>query len=77
MEKKYLNFDECCIYLGMSKAALYHVVAKKQITCYKPSGRKLYFKVADLDKWLEGGRIESVSEVNAKVEKKITQTQYI
>lgn len=75
MDRKFINFEECCTYLGMSKAALYHLVAKKQITHYKPSGRKLFFKVADLDRWLDEGRIDSVAEVNTRVERKLTQTQ--
>ncbi len=50
--KSYLSLDEASQYLGISKNTLYAYSQKGIIPHYKPRGRKLYFKVSDLDKFI-------------------------
>jgi len=47
-----LPLDEACRYLNCSKSYLYKLTCKRRIPHYKPNGKKLFFKTADLDQWL-------------------------
>ena len=60
--KSFLNVVEATIYLGLSKSALYKLTSSNQIPFFKPSGKLIYFKQADLDNWIESGYQETVEE---------------
>ena len=49
--EKPLTLKDACKYLQCSASYLYKLTHKRQIPAYKPSGKKLYFKIADLNKW--------------------------
>ena len=49
---KPLTVDEACEYLRCSKSYLYKLTHRKLIKCYKPTGKKLFFKEADLQNFL-------------------------
>ena len=51
MEKKYLNTDEACEFLGISRPTLYRL--KKQGLPYFKLGGSLKFDKEDLVKWIE------------------------
>ena len=42
-----------------SKRYVYYLVQTKQIPHYKPTKRKLIFNLDDVEKWLQGSRIEA------------------
>lgn len=50
--KEILNFKEVCEYLDISESHLYKMTSKREIPCYQPNGKKLYFKRTELDDWL-------------------------
>lgn len=52
LSKKILNFKEACSYLGLSSSTLYKHTCKRDIPFYQPEGKKIFFKLEDLDKWL-------------------------
>lgn len=74
MDKKFLTVNEAANYLGFCPDYMYQLVFQKRVPYYKPSGRKVLFKVAELDKWVESGRIDSKNEISAKVEDLMTKT---
>ena len=45
-----------------SKRYLYYLVSTKQIPHYKPSKNKLIFNLDDVEKWLEGSKVEPETE---------------
>lgn len=58
MEKNYLTTDEAAVYLGLSAGTLEnwrYGVEKKGPEYCQPSG-KVYYRVSDLDNWIESGR---------------------
>jgi len=58
MEKNYLTTDEAAVYLGVAAGTLenWRVAANKDGPEYcKPAGR-VYYRVSDLDAWIESGR---------------------
>lgn len=63
--KEMFTIDEASKYLGMSKDYLYIMTCKKQIPYYKPNGKRLYFKKAELNEWLQRNRVNSVEEAES------------
>jgi excisionase family DNA binding protein len=60
--KNILTLNEAAIFLGISKGYLYRLTSRKLIPFYKPNGKLVYFKRAELEKWItsnnktEGGK---------------------
>ena len=54
-EKQFLNIDEACKFLHLAKQTIYGYTSKDEIPFIK-RGKKLYFKKADLEKWLLGNK---------------------
>lgn len=52
LHKEILSFKEALLYLDVSDSFLYKLTSKKKIEFSKPNGGKLYFRKADLDKWM-------------------------
>jgi excisionase family DNA binding protein len=52
VRKKVLSLREACIYLCLSESAIYQKTSKREIPFYRPSGKQLYFKKAELDEWM-------------------------
>ncbi|EGN55607.1 hypothetical protein PRBRB14_00350 [Hallella multisaccharivorax DSM 17128] len=64
--KPILTFDEACLYMGMSKSALYKVTSNKEIPFSKPNGKMIYFKRADVDRWLLSNMSATATELADK-----------
>ena len=58
-----LTFKDACKYLQCSTSYLYKLTHKRLIPAYKPCGKKLYFKITELNKWLFRNPIKSQSEI--------------
>lgn len=66
LKKDVLSLREACIYLEISPSHLYKLTSEMVIPFYKPNGKKLYFKLDDLNNWLLKNRVESREEINQK-----------
>jgi excisionase family DNA binding protein len=64
--KPILTFDEACLYMGMSKSALYKVTSNKEIPFSKPNGKMIYFKRTDVDRWLLSNMSATATELTDK-----------
>jgi excisionase family DNA binding protein len=62
-KKQYLNVVETSVYTGFSQRYIYQLVHRGEIPYHKPTGRKLFFKVEDLDNWISISRYKSVNEI--------------
>ena len=60
---KPLNFDEAAKYLNITKSYLYKLCCWKQISYFKPGGKKNFFKKSDLDNWLFRNKVKSNSQL--------------
>lgn len=69
MKKKFLNIDEVCEYLTLSKSCIYKKVADKKIPFYKVGNRTI-FDVEEITMWVKSdGTFEqngAASYFNAK-----------
>jgi excisionase family DNA binding protein len=63
LRKDVLNLNEACSYLDLSASHLYKMTSQKQIPHFCPQGKKLYFKRAELDEWLQRNRQSSSDEI--------------
>lgn len=62
-DKKYLTVRETAEYLGSTQQGVYKMAFDKKIRYYKPSGKKLYFALADIEDYITGGEvIEPISK---------------
>ena len=67
MTKNLLCFKEAIEYLNVSDSFLYKMTSARKITFFKPSGKLIYFKKEDLDKWLLQKKSKAVEETEQDV----------
>lgn len=67
-EKPFMNMVEAAKYLSISKATLYTYTSKGVVPHYKMQGRRVYFKVDDLDAFVfdKKNRVSSQEEIEQK-----------
>ena len=72
-DKPFLNIDEASAYLKISKNTLYGYTSRKKIPYFKMQGRRLYFCIDDLDRFVldPKNRVSSAGEVDEKAATKI------
>lgn len=61
--KEVLTFDEACEYIGISESLLYKLTSAKEIPHFKPRGKMLYFKRAEIDEWLLQNKVSTIGAV--------------
>ena len=52
IRRPFINLKDASTYLGLSKSTLYSYTHKRVIPFYKLRGRKVYFKIEDLDNFI-------------------------
>jgi len=62
VNKAPMDVKELSEYLKLSDSAIYKLTSTSQIPHYK-SGKKLYFKKEDIDKWIFSNSIKTIDEV--------------
>ena len=62
-QKEVLTLAETVEFLGVSKSYVYKMTCSRQIPCYCPTGKILYFRRSELLEWLEKSKLKSESEI--------------
>jgi len=57
--KKPLNVQEAAEFLGLKASYIYNLVYLKKLAAYKPCGKRLLFKVVDLEKYAYSNSVGS------------------
>lgn len=65
-KKRLLTLKEAATYLGISDAALYQHTCKRRIKHSKPTGRRIYFMIENLDEWASQNKVRTVAEIQAE-----------
>lgn len=60
--KEVLNIDQAAEYVSLSKSAIYKKTAERTIPHFK-QGKRLYFKLTDLNTWLTELKISTKAEI--------------
>ena len=64
--KEVLCFKEAAAYISCSPSYLYKLTSSSRIPCYKPLGKKLFFKRTELNDWLLRNRLSTIDELQSK-----------
>lgn len=64
-----LSLHEAASFLQLAPQTLYGFTSKRKIPFIK-KGKKLYFKISELEKWLETGRKKSRDEIEDEMTQK-------
>jgi len=65
--KEILNVDEASEFLNIAKQTVYTLTSKREIPHFK-RGKKLYFKLSELQNWIDVTKRKTVSELKADTE---------
>ena len=63
--KDMLTMDDAVLYTGLGKSYLYVLTCKNKIPYYKPNGKNIYFKKAELNDWLSRNRVGTIDEAES------------
>lgn len=69
LQKTVLSLEEAARFTGISKSYLYKLTCSGGIPCYKPNGKRLYFKRSELEDWLLSNRKATTEEIEAEAVK--------
>ena len=71
-QSEILSIEEVSELTGYKKATLYKLTHERKIPFHKPAhgGRRIFFKRAEINQWLESNCIETLEESFKKREKK-------
>ena len=65
--KTILTLEEVAKYTNYSKSYIYKLTSRREIPCYKPNGKQLYFKRTGIDEWLLTNRKMTNKEIESEV----------
>jgi excisionase family DNA binding protein len=68
IKRPFITLEEASVYLGLTKATLYSYTHKRIIPFYKIRGRRVYFKIEDLDNFIlnETNLVKSEQQIEAE-----------
>jgi excisionase family DNA binding protein len=66
IQKKFLTVEETCKFLSIARQTLYAYTSNRQIPFIKKAGKN-YFKLDDLENWLNSGKIKTFDEIRNEV----------
>lgn len=72
-QKERLTLEEAASYLQLSKSCLYKLTSKKEIPCFKPLGKKIYFNKLELDEWVFAGRVSTIAQVDYSIDSYLSE----
>ncbi|MBS1584504.1 MAG: helix-turn-helix domain-containing protein [Bacteroidetes bacterium] len=64
--KTILNLEELAEYTGYATSYLYKMTCTQKIPCFRPNGKKLFFKKSEIDEWLLRNRSKTHLENDAE-----------
>jgi len=64
--ENYVTIDVIADYLGFKKKTIYEMICKKTLPYYKPFGKKVYFKLAEIDELLQQSRCSTCIELETQ-----------
>ena len=73
--KTILTLEEVAKYTNYSKSYIYKLTSRREIPCYKPNGKQLYFKRTEIDEWLLTNRNKTNQEIEREIATKSVLSQ--
>lgn len=66
LNRETMTTEVAACYLGLSKSQLYVLATSRAIAHTKPSGKRMYFKKADLDAYMATNPIATMQEIESR-----------
>mgnify|MGYP003630749115 FL=1 len=66
-QNEFVNLKEVAAFLGLSQKYIYSLVDQRKIPFYKPFGKKLMFKLDEVQSIVEGSKVDH-KQINAATE---------
>lgn len=63
--KEALNVEDVHLLTGLAKQTIYNLIHTHAIPCYRPEGRTVRFRKAEINEWLLQNRQKTYSEIEA------------
>lgn len=73
-QKEILSIEEASEFLGLSVSRLYKMTSNKEISHYKPGGKKIYLNRNEIEGWILNSRVASVYEFDEKLDSYLSRT---
>ena len=70
-----LNVQQAAAFLGLKPSYIYNLVFFGKLTAYKPGGKRLLFKISDLEKYAFGIKKMSAQERSAQAGELLVKAQ--
>jgi len=70
-----MTIQEAAEFLNLAVPTLYTMTSKHTIP-YRKRGKRLYFRLSELEQWLESGKKKSVAELDTEAEEYLTKKGY-
>jgi len=66
LSKNVLGIDDVVVLTGLSKSHIYKLTSSRQMPCYKPNGKLMYFDRAEIENWMKQNRVQTNDEAEQK-----------
>lgn len=66
MNDEYLNVQQAAAFLKRSRGNIYNLVSAGKLPHFKPGGKSVLFRRAELEQWIENSRVPSNDEIAAQ-----------
>ena len=66
LQKEMLTIEEASTFLDLTKSYVYKLAHLKVVPTYCPNGKRIYFRRAELEQWLQKNRKASRKEMEAE-----------
>ncbi len=76
-QKEILTIEEASEFLGLSTSRLYKMTSNKEIPHYKPGGKKIYLNLQELEQWILNSRVDSIYDIDEKLDGYLSRTNKI
>lgn len=73
--KTALSVSDVMLLTGLSRSCIYNMTHAKQIPFYKPNGKVLYFKRAEIEEWMLQNRQQTVDEAQQRADEYLKKNQ--
>ena len=70
-QKEFMTVSDVAEYLGIKPSYVYKMTHNREIPCYKPGGKMVYFKREDVDAWVLSNRVASADEIRSEARRRI------
>lgn len=73
-QSKFLTIEQAAKFLGLKKATLYRMTHKGILRYSRPTGKRVYFKIEDLEHWQSMNAKKSVYDIESETARTAIKT---